>query len=153
MQKTSKLTEQYLENHPSIKDCLKHGLINYSKLSRKISKELKIEKKTSIDAILIACRRFEAKLNSEKIHEDKIINILKKSELEIKNKIVVAIINKNAYIGNFIEIEILSSKPETSIKIIQDYIDSLPFSYEFEPFSYLQLALEDKRKKSGQRKK
>lgn len=105
MTTTTELTEQYLEEHPSIKDCLKHGIINYSKLSRKIAKELNIEKKTSLEAILIACRRYEAKLENEKILENKILDILKRSELEIKNKIVVAIIDKKSYIENLIEIE------------------------------------------------
>ena len=62
MTTTTELTEKYLSEHPSIKDCLKKGIINYSKLSRTIAKELNIEKKTSIEAILIACRRYEAKI-------------------------------------------------------------------------------------------
>lgn len=105
MPTTTELTEKYLSEHPSIKDCLKHGIINYSKLSRKIAKELNIEKETSIEAILIACRRYEAKLKDEKILENKIIDILKRSELEIKNRIVVAIIDKKIYMKNLIEIE------------------------------------------------
>lgn len=105
MPTTTELTKKYLEEHPSIKDCLKHGIINYSKLARKIAKELNIEKKTSLEAILIACRRYEAKLKDEKILEDKILYILKKSELEIKNKIVVAIIDKKIYTEKLIKIE------------------------------------------------
>lgn len=105
MPTTTELTEKYLAEHPIIKDCLKHGIINYSKLSRKIANELDIKKKTSLEAILIACRRYEAKLKNEKILENKILDILKKSELEIKNKIVVAIIDKRSYMGNLIEIE------------------------------------------------
>lgn len=105
MTTTTKLTEKYLAEHPSIRDCLKHGIINYSKLSRKIANELDIEKKTSLEAILIACSRYEAKLKEEKILEDKILEILKKSELEIKNKIVVAIIDKKSYMENLIKIE------------------------------------------------
>jgi len=105
MPTTTELTEKYLEQHPSIKDCLKYGIINYSKLSRKIAQELSIEKETSIEAILIACRRYEAKLQKEKILEQDILNILKKSELEIKNKIVVVIIDRKIYMKNLIEIE------------------------------------------------
>jgi len=105
MPTTTELTEQYLAEHPSIKDCLKNGIINYSKLSRKIAKELNIEKETSIEAILIACRRYEMKIKEEKQLEEKILNILKKSELEIKNKIVVAIIDKKSHMSNFIEME------------------------------------------------
>jgi len=105
MPSTTELTENYLSNHPSIKDCLKKGIINYSKLSRIIAKEIKIEKKTSMDAILIACRRYEQKIKSEKIIEDKILEILKKSELEIKNKIIVLIVKKEKYFDKILDIE------------------------------------------------
>lgn len=105
MPTTAELTEKYLSQHPSIKDCLKEGIINYSKLSRKIAKELNIEKKTSMEAILIATRRYAEKIKQEKVREETIINILKKSELEIKNKIVVAIIQKNFPLEALIELE------------------------------------------------
>ncbi len=94
MPTTAELTEKYLSEHPSIKDCLKEGIINYSKLARKISKELGLEKKSSIEAILIAARRYEEKIKNEKVREQKIIDILKQSELEIKNKIMVTVIHK-----------------------------------------------------------
>lgn len=105
MPTTTELAEKYIEEHPSIKDCLKNNVINYSKLSRKIAKELSIEKDTSIEAILIACRRYAAKLKLEKSLEEKIIKILKKSELEIKNKIVTVIVNKRIYHEHLLEIE------------------------------------------------
>ena len=105
MPTTTELTEKYLSEHPSILDCLKNGVINYSKLSRKIAKELYIEKNTSLEAILIACRRYEAKIKDEKILENKILKILKESELEIKNKIIVAIVDKTKYLWKIIEIE------------------------------------------------
>lgn len=104
MPTTTELTEKYLSKHPSILDCLKNGILNYSKLSRKIAKELDLEKKTSIEAILIACRRYEAKIKNERILEDKILKILKESELEIKNKIVVTIVDKEKYLGKMLEL-------------------------------------------------
>lgn len=105
MPTTAEITEKYLSEHPSIKDCLKEGIINYSKLSRKIAKELDIGKKTSIEAILIASRRYEEKIKKEKVREEKIMNLLKKSELEIKNKIIVAILSKNFSSTSLIELE------------------------------------------------
>ena len=105
MPTTTELTEKYLAGHPSIKDCLREGIINYSKLSRKIARELDIEKKTSMEAILIATRRYEEKIKKEKIRQEKIIQILKESELEIKNKIIVAIIQKNIIPEGLLEIE------------------------------------------------
>jgi len=105
MPTTTELTEKYLSEHPSILDSLKNGIINYSKLSRKIAKELNIEKKTSMEAILIACRRYEKKIKDEKILENKILNILRESELEIKNKIIVCIVDKREYFGKITELE------------------------------------------------
>ena len=105
MPTTTELTEKYILEHPSIKDCLKNNIINFSKLSRKIALELKIEKKTSMEAILIACRRYSRKLKKEELLENNIINILKNSELEIKNKIVVIIVEKPTYKENIKQIE------------------------------------------------
>ena len=105
MPTTAELTEKYLSEHPSIKDCLREGIINYSKLSRKIAKELDIEKKTSIEAILIATRRYEAKIKKDKVREEKILDILKGSELEIKNKIIVVILQKNLNQEKLIDLE------------------------------------------------
>ena len=119
MPTTAELTEKYLSEHPSIKDCLRKGIINYSKLSRKIAKELNIEKKTSIEAILIAARRYEAKIKKDKVREEKILNILKQSELEIKNKIIVAILQKNFPLDKLIKLETKIKQQEDVIYAIE----------------------------------
>lgn len=105
MPTTTELTEKYLEEHPVIKNSLKQSIVNYSKLSRKIAKDLNIEKQNSLDAILIACRRYAEKLKTGSKYEEKVINLMKKSELEIKNKIIVCIIDKRIYLDNLSEIE------------------------------------------------
>lgn len=92
---TSEQTVEYIKEHPFIKHCLKRGLINYSALARMIAHELSIEKKTSNEAILVAARRFKEKLQKEQAHEGKIRAILTQSEIEIKNKIVVFILERN----------------------------------------------------------
>ena len=105
MPTTTEFTEQYIALHPSIKDCLQKCVINYSKLSRMIAKELHLEKKASMEAILIACRRYALKIQKENALEDKILEILKKGRLEIKTKIVVAIVDKAIYMENLFAIE------------------------------------------------
>jgi len=92
---TTELTNEYIDEHPHIKNCLKKGLINYSSLSRHIAKELNIEKKTSKEAILIAARRKQNNLEKEISQEKNISKILLNSEIELKNKINVIILNKN----------------------------------------------------------
>ncbi len=100
----TKETEKYIQEHPSIKESLKKGLINYSKLSRSILKELKIPKK-NFDAVLIACRRYADKLKLERKFEKNIMDILKKTKLEIKNKIIVVILEKDIYYDNLTDLE------------------------------------------------
>jgi len=92
---TSELTNEFINEHPDIKNCLKKGLINYSSLARYIAKDLGIENKTSKEAILIAARRFKQKLEKEHGHEAKIRDLLSQAETEIKNKINVFILEKN----------------------------------------------------------
>ncbi len=91
---TSELTVEYIKEHPHIKSCLKKGLINYSSLARLVSKELDLENKTSKEAVLIASRRYRTKLESELSHDQRIRCLLEKSELSIRNKIAVLVIEK-----------------------------------------------------------
>ncbi|NQV08856.1 ACT domain-containing protein [Candidatus Woesearchaeota archaeon] len=100
----TKETEKYVVEHPSIKDALKKGLINYSKLSRQIIQELSM-KKGDFDAILAALRRLEYKLKKKKTFEKQIKELLKNTKLEIKNKIMVCILEKNVFYGNVLEIQ------------------------------------------------
>lgn len=99
------MTEKYILDHVSIKDCLKKGLVNYSALARLISKELGIEKKASKEAILVAARRFRMKMGDRHHYENDILNLLKKSNVEIKNNIVIFTLEKYVYPDSLIEIE------------------------------------------------
>lgn len=120
-QKTNitKLTERYILEHPSIKDCLKKGMINYSKLTRQIAFDLKIDLKKNFDAVLIACRRHSRKIKTEPTLEASILNILKKSKVEIKNKIIAVAIEKNIYWDNLLELEKIARKKSEPFHIIE----------------------------------
>jgi hypothetical protein len=104
MPTTTEITERYISEHRSIKECLKKGLINYSSLSRLISKDLDLEKKMSKEAILAASRRFKDKIKSAS-SDGRIIDLFKKANIEIKNNITVFTIEKNIYPDALIEIE------------------------------------------------
>lgn len=102
---TTELTNEYIKEHPSIRSCLKQGLINYSALARKIAKELDVEKKTSKEAILIAASRFHERLKKELSFEKKIKTLLSNSEIEIKNRITVFIMEKSIDSDKIYEIQ------------------------------------------------
>lgn len=113
MASTAELTEKYVSEHPSIKDCLGKGVINYTRLSRIIAKEMEAdggagngtEKKASMEAILVACRRYARRLRDARAGEDAIIRVLRGSELEIRNKVVIAITDKNIYGDSLLDIK------------------------------------------------
>jgi len=115
----TKLAENFILEHPSIKDCLKNDLINYSSLSRKIASELELNPKKNFDAILIACRRFQRKLRNEEAAEKKIIKILKKSKIEIKNKIAAVVLEKDIYFGTLLNIEKEIKKNREIFRVIE----------------------------------
>ena len=119
MPNITKLTENYILEHPSIKDCLKNGLINYSSLSRQIASDLKLDIKKNFDAILIACRRLKRKLKKEETFENKILKILKESKIEIKNKIIAVVLEKDIFFGNLINLEKEIKKRKEIFRVIE----------------------------------
>jgi len=101
MPNITKITENYIRNHPFINQSIKHNIINYSKLARTISKEKSID---NFDAILIACRRYYDKLKKS-TQQTPIMELLKKSKLSIRNKIIVVILEPDTYFKNILNIQ------------------------------------------------
>ncbi len=100
----TKLTEQYIETHPSIKDCVKKKLINYSKLARQIIKDNSM-KSSDFDAVLVAARRYFRKLSKSASAEDRIRSLLSRSRIEIKSKVAVVVIDKHIFTDDLLELE------------------------------------------------
>ncbi|MFH1053436.1 MAG: hypothetical protein V1740_03385 [Candidatus Woesearchaeota archaeon] len=97
----TKETENYIKTHPYVKQGIKKKIINYSKLSRLISKEKDIK---NFDAILIACRRYYEKLG--KIESGlSIIDILKGSKLSIRSNIIAVILEPDASFKSILDIQ------------------------------------------------
>jgi len=88
-----KQVEEYINQHGSIKDCFKKGLVNYSALSRKIITQLKL-KEQNFDAVLISCRRYADQLKHGD-NESKILKLLKKGKLKIRTKVCRFVFERN----------------------------------------------------------
>ena len=115
----TKLTESYIAEHPFVKDCLKKGLINYSSLTRQICSDLNLDIKKNFDAVLIACRRFYRKIKTEATTEKKILDILKSSKIEVKNKINAIVLEKDIIFSNLLDIEKEAKKFMETFHIIE----------------------------------
>lgn len=79
-------TRIYIDSHPSVKDCVAKGLINYSSLARTIMKDIDVDNE---EAVMIACRRYASKLNVTTDHEMNILKVLKDSRLVMRTKVCI----------------------------------------------------------------
>lgn len=104
MVSTAEMTEKYILEHASVKDCLRKGLINYSALARLIASERGIENESSKEAILVAARRFREKMKG-RTFEDEIVRMFNGSNVEIKNNIVIFTLEKYVYPDSLIDVE------------------------------------------------
>lgn len=87
----TRLTQHYISERPSVRDCLKRGLINYSALSREICREAGDE---HFDAVLVACRRYVTRLKGKESLETKVRALLKNVAIRTTNQVAVAIVEK-----------------------------------------------------------
>src|SRR3989344_7530826 len=99
-----KEVERYVLQYPSVKDCLKEGLVNYSALSRMIISDLKLSRK-DFDAVLVSCRRLQRRLRGEPSSEKKVRDILSAAKIDIKTGISVFILERDVYIDDLTELE------------------------------------------------
>lgn len=80
----AQVVRDYVDTHPSVKDCLKDDLVNLSALARQIMKERGI---TQMEATLVACRRY--KDASPRHSERTIRQTLAKSKVEVSSKVAI----------------------------------------------------------------
>jgi hypothetical protein len=101
----TRLTWNYIDSHPVVKNCLRKGLVNHSALARTIKKELVLPKKTKLEAIIIAARRAKEGMRKSRDGEKRIIDLFKNSEVELKNKISVVRLDKPSIPDYLIDFE------------------------------------------------
>ncbi|MFH1785621.1 MAG: ACT domain-containing protein [Candidatus Micrarchaeota archaeon] len=92
MTSTSELVWLYLKQRPFLKDIIRAGIVNYSSLARKIADDIGSENEDAIKMALIRSSKRIEKMQDDL--EGRILNVLKKSSMIIKNKVVVAITKK-----------------------------------------------------------
>lgn len=80
----AQVVRDYIDTHPSIKDCLSDGLINLSALSRRIMEEKGVNQ---MEATLVAARRYEA--TATRHSERSIRQTLSKSRVEVSSKVAI----------------------------------------------------------------
>jgi hypothetical protein len=79
-------TRRYVESRPSIRDCVRYDIVNFTALARRIRAETGLG---SQEAIEIACRRYGRQLRDEEAEEERLRDLLRKSHLQIRTHVAV----------------------------------------------------------------
>ncbi len=91
MEKTSELVWLYVKRRPFIKEMLKYDLVNYSRLARKLCKEV-FRSQSNFYAVKAALMRIGARIRKKETEmEGKVLEVLKDTSISIRNKVVVLI--------------------------------------------------------------
>lgn len=89
MGEIAKKVFEWIKERPYIIYGLKKGLINFSSLSRMVQKDTGIK---NFDAVIVAVRRYQKDIDILKSTGKEILDVLKKSRLEIKTGVNVYIV-------------------------------------------------------------
>ncbi len=88
----SNLISLYVKKRPFLSEALRMGIVNHSALARRISDDLGTD---SADAVKMALIRLSGKLwKKQDDLEGKILSILKKSSMTLRNKVAVVITSR-----------------------------------------------------------
>lgn len=116
MQPTSKVIRQFLAENQSIADCAQRGLINYSALARLISSQSGIR---NVDAILMACRRLIKRRPKKAGKDETILQIMKRSSVNLQTKMAVVIIEKPRSFDRLIELKDTAQEEGSTLSLIE----------------------------------
>lgn len=112
---TAKVVRDYIDTHPSIKDCLKDDLVNLSALSRQIMKDRGL---TKMEATLVACRRYQDQ--SPRHNERTIRQTLAKSKVEMSSRVAIVTLRNDWQIYGKLQVFLRKALSEGHLpKVIQ----------------------------------
>ena len=90
-------TLAYIAEHPSIKECLRRGLINHTALAREICRARRI---SSLDAVVMASSRYAAKIKKHRRRETELRQMLAEAKVLVRSKMLLAAWEKESNLDN-----------------------------------------------------
>jgi hypothetical protein len=82
----AEVTRRYIEDHPSVRDCLGYNIVNFTSLARKIRAETGI---TNQEAVEVACRRYQRQMRAAPPLEMRVLDVVKSSRLEVRTHVAI----------------------------------------------------------------
>ncbi len=97
----AEITRRYIEDHPSVRDCLGYNIVNFTSLARKIRSETGLANQ---EAVEVACRRYQRQMRAAPALEARVLEVVKASRLEVRTRVaIVTARNDWDMLGNVLE--------------------------------------------------
>ena len=80
------VTRRYIDDHPSIRDCLNLDLVNFTALARRIQEERGLKNE---EAVTVACRRYQRQMAQEALLDDGLLKVVRGSRLEVRTRVAI----------------------------------------------------------------
>ncbi len=93
--KASDEVVRYIRKHPSVKDCLKRGLLNLSAVARVITEESSTKFKHERAAVVMALRRLRRRV-SERSNEDSLMRVIRSARLSTESGLGAIILDRTS---------------------------------------------------------
>lgn len=82
----AEIARRYIEDHPSIRDCLGYDIVNFTSLGRKIRADTGLANQ---EAVEVACRRYRRQMRSDHPLETRVLEVVKASRIEVRTRVVI----------------------------------------------------------------
>ncbi len=82
----AEIARRYIEEHPSVRDCLGYDIINFTSLGRKIRAETGLANQ---EAVEVACRRYRRQMRVEHPLEGRVLEVVTGSRIEVRTRVVI----------------------------------------------------------------
>jgi len=80
------ITRRYIDDHPSIRDCLAWDIINFTALARRILEERGLRNE---EAVTVACRRYQRQMQAAQTQDERILEVVRASRLEVRTRLAI----------------------------------------------------------------
>ncbi|MCI4368177.1 MAG: ACT domain-containing protein [Thermoplasmata archaeon] len=82
----AEVTRRYIDDHPSVRDCLSYNIINFTSLARKVQSETGLRNQ---EAVEVACRRYQRQMKACEPLERQVLDVVKASRIEVRTRVAI----------------------------------------------------------------
>jgi hypothetical protein len=80
------VTRRYIDEHPSVRDCLSLDIINFTALARLIQREKGLKNE---EAVTVACRRYQRQMSLSTPQDEALLKVVRGSRLEVRTRVAI----------------------------------------------------------------